>query len=184
MHHHFVVEQTKIHCATFLRDPNNPEIFLREDPPTNGTFMPVYPVIVSFPPPNAQRHIKEYSKRIGENACSICNSQPVQSRFSYPGPRTQLQYVGDVTPLHEEEYPKLSKFLTIKDVWQCIMQLYRDPETHMEPPAEEILQDEDLLLQYYDADLLPLVRQRYGPREEVAAAQETEIKISSMDDLM
>ena len=53
----------------------------------------------------------------------------------------------------------------------------RDPQTEMELPNEDLLQDADLLLQFYNEELLPRVRTHFGPREVAAAAEEEEISL-------
>ena len=183
-----VLDKCKIHYVTSLRDPNDPEAYL-EDPPIvrrNGTcsdFRPRYMVFVSFLPEcSAHKNTPQMRRDFCENICSINNHDTLQHTYDWPGPRNLLVYDGDLTPASPAESPKLSKFLTIRDVWVCIMNMLKDPETFMAPPAQEVLEDEELLLDYYDEDLLALVKQRYSPQAKPIEEFEKSLSLKTMEE--
>ena len=175
-HSDFVVGKCKIHHTSYLVNKKDP--FKYQQTNTTSNFKLSSPVFVSFfPEAAAHKNTLETRRTFCQNICRINNSAAVQCRYKYQTSGTILEYSGDVTPQDLLECPKLCEFLSIDDVWTCIKKMTRDPQTEMELPNEDLLQDADLLLQFYNEELLPRVRTHFGPREVAAAAEEEEISL-------
>jgi len=74
-----------------------------------------------------------------------------------------MKHTGDLAPLQLDQCKKLSSYLTIDDIWyNVVVRLSGDPETNMSPSNEELLQDLDFLLAFYEEDIIPTVKQRFS----------------------
>jgi len=164
-HSEMIVDKAHIHGIYWMRHPQDPQAYYED---SKGRMVSV--ALSLLPPGKQQGNTAANREAFGRNLCEINNSPLIQATYKFKGPKTQMKYTGDLAPLQLDQCKKLSSYLTIDDIWyNVVVRLSSDPETNMSPSNEELLQDLDFLLAFYEEDIIPKVKQRFSsPNSEEA----------------
>ena len=154
------------HWHGFLRSKTDPKKFHEDKATSTGFKVRHRVVVVSLTEEQAKNNKQHQRKRLAEGFCVINNSSKVQINYykNRPGitkERDLLEYAGDLTPSDTDQLPKLSNYLTIGDTMDYICLSHSNETDGSNLTCFDVVANDDLLQQYYTADLIPKVKDIY-----------------------
>ena len=72
-----------------------------------------------------------------------------------------MRVAGDLTPTDETKLPHCSDYMTLSDTMDMVCELFPTEQGNKNTPAE-IIEDDDILAEYYSPDKIPKVKSLYG----------------------
>ena len=160
IHEDFVRSQLRIDYKGWEVDPDDPISYKEYYNPDKATIFK-YKLFVSFAPEqfttNNTPMTKEYFAR---GIIALNNNIQIQSK--YKNSDNVLNYVGNVTYQVDALAPRHSRFLTLQDTMKIMMFNYPEHPTGRRTSIDDMLEDEDLLEEFYMPEHISLVRDIFG----------------------